>query len=110
VAGQRQQRPHYGNKRRGKAWGEEEEEGDDDEEDNNQEDKDQEEEEEAQLAKEEEKTKEDDNNLTRETNGMPTLTPLVWPWTRSRSASCRPLPLQATQMLSSMMTTTTTRI
>ncbi len=36
------------------------------------------------MAKEEEKKKEDDNNLTRETNGMPTLTPPVRPWTPSR--------------------------
>ncbi len=38
MAGQRQQRPDYGNNRRGKAWEEGEEEGDNDEEDNDQED------------------------------------------------------------------------
>jgi hypothetical protein len=103
VVGQWQQRPDYGNKRRGKAWEEEEEEGDGNKEDDNQEDNNQEEEEEARLAKEEKKKKDDDNNLTRETNGMPTLTPLVWPWTRSRSASCRPHPPWATRMLSSTM-------
>jgi hypothetical protein len=86
VAGQWQQRPDYGNKRRGKAWEEEEEEGDNIKEDNDQEDDNQEEEEEARLAEEEEKKKEDDDNLTRETNGMPTLMPPFWPWTCSRSA------------------------
>ncbi len=47
AAGQLQQRPDYGNKRRGKAWEEEEEEGNDDKEDDNQENDDQEEDEEA---------------------------------------------------------------
>ncbi len=62
------------------------------------------------MAKDKEKKKEDDDNLTRETNGMPTLTPPVWPWTHLRSASCRPRPPRANQMLLSMMMTTTTRI
>ncbi len=46
AARQWQQRPDYGNKRRGEAWEEKEEEGDDNKEDNNQEGGDQEEEEE----------------------------------------------------------------
>jgi hypothetical protein len=108
--GQQQQRLDYGNKRRGKAWEEKEEEGDDYEKDDNQEDDDQEEEEEARLAKEEEKKKEDNSNLTQETNGMPTLMPPVRPWMHSRSTSCRPHPPRATWMLSSIMTTTRTRI